>query len=76
MTDYASMLPIKRPDYCPPAHDGCRCSCHTTPGIVHCMPCCGPGRPLRKFGREFEFEMSPPDEFPDAEADNDGETYV
>ena len=28
---------------CPPAYNGCFCECHRTPGIMHCMPCCGPG---------------------------------
>lgn len=27
---------------CPPAHGGCDCECHRTPGIMHFMACCRP----------------------------------
>ena len=26
----------------PKAYHGCRCSCHTTPGVKHVINCCGP----------------------------------
>ena len=26
----------------PPAYDGCTCSCHRTPGVMHVMACCWP----------------------------------
>lgn len=29
-------------DELPPAYNGCKCPCHTTPGIKHIRACCGP----------------------------------
>lgn len=31
------------PTMLPEAHNGCRCNCHTIPGVRHCVPCCSPG---------------------------------
>jgi len=28
----------------PQSFDGCQCSCHRTPGVIHVAACCGPGR--------------------------------
>ena len=28
----------------PPAYGGCTCSCHRRSGVMHVVPCCGPGR--------------------------------
>jgi len=37
------MIGTEHPD-CPEAYGGCTCHCHRSPGFVHCVPCCGPGR--------------------------------
>ena len=26
-----------------PGYGGCSCSCHSHPGVKHCVPCCYPG---------------------------------
>lgn len=37
----------------PPAHGGCTCPCHRTPGIMHVAPCCKP-----KAAEEPDFATS------------------
>lgn len=40
------LIPSPPPDPgLPEAHDGCQCLCHRHPGVMHCVPCCYPGRP-------------------------------
>lgn len=31
----------------PEAFNGCKCECHTTPGVMHFMACCWPAPPAR-----------------------------
>ena len=35
-------LPPNNTKGCPTAHNGCKCMCHTVPGVMHCVPCCYP----------------------------------
>ncbi len=37
----------------PEAFNGCTCSCHRTPGIIHFVACCGPGKPSLLMDREW-----------------------
>lgn len=42
------MPPFEPPADLPHAVDGCTCACHRTPGVLHCVPCCG----IARHGRE------------------------
>lgn len=37
----------------PTAYDGCTCSCHRHAGVMHCVPCCYPGR-TSVLGKVYE----------------------
>ena len=38
-----TFLPSPLHENLPVAFGGCDCGCHRTPGVMHCVPCCGPG---------------------------------
>lgn len=49
-----TLVPPKTAKGCPPAYNGCRCSCHRVPGILHVVACCRPTKgPLLNMSKEW-----------------------
>jgi hypothetical protein len=38
----------------PPAYGNCKCSCHSSAGIIHFVPCCGPKEIPKKGQKKTE----------------------
>lgn len=36
----------------PQAYEGCTCSCHRQPNVMHCVPCCYPG--MRRLFKKYD----------------------